>query len=368
MKKFNLLLLLMSIIFILCSCQNNYSSSIKCNMINEYYKDTYNINNPNINSLTYEELIYILESDGNHLILFSEKINKNIKTFYHFSFKENGIDINSDSSINTLSKELINRYFSNLSSFTDKDNLNDTLILYNKTQKIIKLVELNKNIDTFLKEIKTYQLSNYNDEYFFKTAYKTFNDEKINLKNINYNQLIWLLNQEGNFIICFAGAWCKNCQAVIKILNEYATKNNLTIYIFDTKLDGNYAKSHWDYQLNFSITSTSSNTYTNNLNKLYIDLITKYLSNIKTEYQTKFVTYIDDENNKITAKLLQVPYLFLYNKDSKIISHVEQMYTLDETKENYIYKEDNYLKYTTSILELLNEYAKLENIKISDIK
>lgn len=72
-------------------------------------------------------------------------------------------------------------------------------------------------------------------------------DERINIKTLTYRQLEWLLDSDGDYLLFFGGSWSKNAQELIKIINDYAVKNHLTVYNFDFKLDGGYANIYWGY-------------------------------------------------------------------------------------------------------------------------
>lgn len=216
------------------------------------------------------------------------------------------------------------------------------------------------------------QLSSFTDADYIRLAYNeksgsTLFEEgdQINIQTLTYKQLQWLLNQSGNYLILFGGSWCGNTQAVIDIINDYAVENNVTVYNFDTKLDGGYAKKFWNYAGDVHIRD-SENVFAN----LYVDLVNEYLDNIETEYTIESGNYIyylsdpADENTKVIANKLQVPYFFAYNKDTvdenghdaPILGYVEKMYVLDETSEDYIGNDKNHEDYTTAAESVINSY------------
>ncbi len=216
------------------------------------------------------------------------------------------------------------------------------------------------------------QLSSFTDADYIRLAYNeksgsTLFEEgdQINIQTLTYKQLQWLLNQSGNYLILFGGSWCGNTQAVIDLINDYAVENNVTVYNFDTKLDGGYAKKFWNYAGDVHIRD-SENVFAN----LYVDLVNEYLDNIETEYTIESGNYIyylsdpADENTKVIANKLQVPYFFAYNKDTvdenghdaPILGYVEKMYVLDETSEDYIGNDKNHEDYTTAAESVINSY------------
>lgn len=226
-------------------------------------------------------------------------------------------------------------------------------------------------------------LSSFTDADYIRLAYngragKTIFEagEQINIQTITYKQLDWLLGQEGNYLILLGGSWCGNTQAVIDIINDYAVANDVTVYNFDTKLDGGYAKKYWGYSGDVHIRD-SKNVFAN----LYVDLVNTYFDNIETEYTIESGNYIyyqtdpADENTKVIANKLQVPYFLAYNKDTvdndghdtPILSYVEKMYVLDEGSEDYIGSDTNYADYTTAAFQVITAYAEKTGITAKNI-
>ena len=226
-------------------------------------------------------------------------------------------------------------------------------------------------------------LSSFTDADYIRLAYnersgKTIfeEDDQINIKTVTYKQFNWLLQQEGNYLLLLGGAWCGNTQAVISIINDYAVANDVTVYNFDTKLDGGYAKKYWGYSGDVHIRD-SKNVFAN----LYVDLVNTYFDNIETEYTVESGNYIyylsdpEDESTEVIANKLQVPYFLAYNKDTvdndghdtPILSYVEKMYVLDETKESYINSDANYADYTAAAFNVITAYAEKTGITAKDI-
>lgn len=71
--------------------------------------------------------------------------------------------------------------------------------------------------------------------------------EPNNICPVTLAELLWLLEQKGTFLICFAGAWCLNSQAGIATINDFAAANKLRVYMLDTRPDGKYPAEFWGY-------------------------------------------------------------------------------------------------------------------------
>lgn len=207
--------------------------------------------------------------------------------------------------------------------------------------------------------------------YNLKSSKEIFKaNDQINIKPITYRQLDWLLNQEGDSLIFLGGTWCPNTQATIKTTNDYAVKNNVVIYNFDTKLDGGYVKANWGYANDLHIRDTQ-----NPFVKLYTNLIENYFTNITTLYDVNteasyaHIDYTDAEGNIVKVKKLQVPYLLSYNKDAvdednfiaPITSYYEEMLVLNETSDSYVYKDNNYKSVKENTFKVINKYLALSS-------
>ena len=190
-------------------------------------------------------------------------------------------------------------------------------------------------------------------------------DDQIAYEVLTYKQFKWLLDQEGTYVILLGGSWCPNTQAVVKIINDYALANNVTVYTFDTKLDGGYARRFWGYGKDLHIRDNN-----NEFASLYVDLVLDYFQNIETEYTLdsgNTIHYENAEGETLTANKLQVPYLLVYTKGLEddyahfipISAYVEIMLTLDETLEDYVYAEENYTNYTNGVYAVFEAWAAL---------
>ena len=216
------------------------------------------------------------------------------------------------------------------------------------------------------------QLSHFTDADYIRLSYneksgkEIFADgDEIAYEVLTYKQLSWLLDQEGTHVILLGGSWCPNTQAVVKIINDAALENQVTVYTFDTKLDGGYARKFWEYARDLHIRDNESE-----FAALYVDLVLNYFQNIETEYTLESgntIHYETAEGETRTANKLQVPYLLVYTKGLEdeyahfipISAYVEKMFTLDETRDDYIYREDNNKAYTEGVAEVFAAYAAL---------
>ena len=246
--------------------------------------------------------------------------------------------------------------------------------------------ELNKAIFSHIGDGEgQIKLSSFTDADYIRLAYNEragrtifADDEQINIRTLTYKQFKWLLEQEGNYLILLGGAWCGNTQAIIDIINDYAVANDVIVYNFDTKLDGGYAKKYWGYTGEVHIRD-SKNVFAN----LYVDLVNEYFDNIETEYTLESGNYIsyqktDSATNvttEIKANKLQVPYFLSYNKDivdndghdTPILGYVEKMYVLDESRDDYIGSEANYVDYTAAAFNVITAYAEKTGITAKNI-
>ncbi|MCD8040834.1 MAG: hypothetical protein LUF82_04885 [Clostridia bacterium] len=430
----------------------------------EYYKSEYTHLADNLEensgdsvvfqSVTWEELVVLLESEGNYLILFGGSwcpnttavigyINEvandyGVSTIYNFDFRLDGANRSSHvretngasydgATYNYLYGELVTRYITNLNDFveytvdsssaltyTNSNNEDVTvpkvqvpfLALYNKDneisgesapivagyEKMLYWDETGENgehlysgygenksytsacdykdalITNVFSKIPQSGLTSFTDGDYIRTIYNQKSGEtifesteQINFVTLTYHQLEWLLQQNGAYLIFFAGSWCGNTQAIVDIVNDYAVTNNLTVYTFDTKLDSGYAKKYWGYSKDLHIRDSS-----NEFASLYVDLVNTYLTNIETEYDvaTTYISYTNSEDTEVKANKLQVPYFFAYNKnnvdknahDAPILSYVELMYVRSTSSDSSISNTDNYTKYTTQTQEVITAY------------
>ncbi len=68
----------------------------------------------------------------------------------------------------------------------------------------------------------------------FTNEYTLLRDKSNVFKSINYDKVMKMLNHFKTGVIFVGGPWCKNCQAVVGIVNKVAKDNKLkTIYHYD---------------------------------------------------------------------------------------------------------------------------------------
>ena len=224
--------------------------------------------------------------------------------------------------------------------------------------------------EAIFEPIKDIQLTPFTDGDYIRIIYnekagqEIFTEgEQINIETLTYRQLEWLLEQEGSYLIFLGGSWCPNTQAVVRIINDYAVANNVTVYNFDTKLDGGYARKYWGYARDLHIRDTA-----NEFANLYVDLVLKYFPNIETEYTLasgNVISYVNAEGETLTANKLQVPYFLAYTKGLEdddghfvpITAYIEQMLTLKPESGDYVYAEENYKAYTDGVFAVIESYA-----------
>ncbi len=226
--------------------------------------------------------------------------------------------------------------------------------------------------DTVFEAASKAELSSFTDADYIRLSYNEKSgrelfapDEEIAFEVLTYKQLKWLLDQDGTHILFLGDSWCPNTQAVVKIVNDYALANGVTVYNFDIKLDGGYARRFWGYEKDLHIRDNNSE-----FANLYVDLVLDYFHNIETEYTLESGNTIHYENadgETLTANKLQVPYLLVYTKGLEddyahfvpISAYIEKMLTLDETREDYVYAEENYKAYTDGVFAVFEAWADL---------
>lgn len=152
---------------------------------------------------------------------------------------------------------------------------------------------------------------------YYNSDYNYLNDENSVFQSITWEQAVYLFEQEGNFLILFGGSWCPNTTAVIDYINDAAKAAGVdTIYNLDFRLDGTNSDTHIR-ETNGSAKKGASYNY------LYGELVTRYLTNLNdwVEYtidSESSLTYTNSGGVAVTVPKVQVPFLFLYNKDNTV--------------------------------------------------
>lgn len=149
------------------------------------------------------------------------------------------------------------------------------------------------------------------------------------VNQVTYPQLVDLLEHganDENAVILLGGTWCPNTRAVLPNINRYAQQNDVTVYNFDTVLDGAQVGGTATSATNPLQTRNTQNNGTTtpqraNPSFLYGAFVDSYLDNIKTEYletSSSNVTYYpggEAGGTPIATHKLQVPFLFGYQRD-----------------------------------------------------
>ena len=158
---------------------------------------------------------------------------------------------------------------------------------------------------------------------YYKADYEYLDDENSVFQSITWEEAVYLFEQEGNYLILLGGSWCGNTNAVIDYINDAAKAAGVdTIYNRDFILDGNGNKNAHIRETNGS--NKPGATY----NYLYGELVTKYLTNLNdwVEYTVdsdSALTYTNADGVDVTVPKVQVPFLFLYNKDNTVNNNGE---------------------------------------------
>ena len=83
------------------------------------------------------------------------------------------------------------------------------------------------------------------DAAYFLDDYAYINDSDSVFTSLVWEELVTLLEREGNALILFGGPWCTNTTPVIGYINDVAKESGVeTIYTFDFRLDGATADAH----------------------------------------------------------------------------------------------------------------------------
>lgn len=146
----------------------------------------------------------------------------------------------------------------------------------------------------------------------------TFEDKEIVFQDISYDQLINLLNQEGNFLIQLSGSWCHNSRALSPSVNKYAKEYGIdTIYSYDFNVDNG------DDGSMFVRMSNEKTTLGTKYNYMYGEFVSRYLTNLDDwiaypKDDDTALSYTNAEGKEVTVGRLQQPIIFLYNKDNTV--------------------------------------------------
>ncbi len=412
--------------------ETKYSSSINIDMQKEYLKakypglKKYQSEDIVFQQLTFDELGYLMDSDNDSLILWvndskedkiveiqEKAMGKNIHKVYLFDLRLDGVNdassiygnINQQpgyegsykgneqyaSEFNYIYGELVNRYLTNL-DFEEKIVWLDKDYQANVSSKVelpfffhYKKDEENPvicwgDVDEVLATATN--LTDYSHQDYVRDAFKmsdhrghlpktedSFKEgEQINVQPITFDQLNWMVSQNGKYVIVIAGPWCANSQAGLPIINDYAVANDVTVYMFDFRLDNKYPFDFWAYPRNRLVTiSAEGSPYF----PLYVDLLENKLSNIQTIFESggfgdSYITYVDPEGNKHQIGRVQAPHLLAFdgehvdNRGNKkpILAYCERMYELIDYSVNFIYEDANYKDYKAGVYKVMSYYCR----------
>lgn len=154
------------------------------------------------------------------------------------------------------------------------------------------------------------------EQAYYNDVYEYLDDPESVYNSITIEEAVTIFSQEGTYAFLLGGAWCPNTTAVIGYINEVAKEYGVnTIHNLDFRLDGTTADTH------IRETETSSRKAAK-YNYLYGGLVTDYLTNLDDfiEYKAdtaSAVTYTDLEGVRHTVGKVQVPFIFIYDKDNK---------------------------------------------------
>lgn len=174
--------------------------------------------------------------------------------------------------------------------------------------------------------------SDYVDKYDY------LDDTDNVFKSISLEDLLDKLEKD-SFVLYVGGAWCPNCQAIVKFVNEVAKANNIsTVYNFDTRISSLKTKENDIRNCN--------NEAQENLYRLFIEAISYVNPNGTTTEGTDIPR-------------LAVPAIIVV-KDGKVLDTLVREYFYDEEKDIlYVYGEEEtnlkeeYIEELKSLFSLL---------------
>lgn len=174
--------------------------------------------------------------------------------------------------------------------------------------------------------------SDYVDKYDY------LDDTDNVFKSISLEDLLDKLEKD-SFVLYVGGAWCPNCQAIVKFVNDVAKANNIsTVYNFDTRISSLKTKENDIRNCN--------NEAQENLYRLFIEAISYVNPNGTTTEGTDIPR-------------LAVPAIIVV-KDGKVLDTLVREYFYDEEKDIlYVYGEEEtnlkeeYIEELKSLFSLL---------------
>lgn len=158
---------------------------------------------------------------------------------------------------------------------------------------------------------------------YFDADYKYLNDGQSVFQTLTYEEAVYLFEREGNYLILLGGSWCPNTTAIIDYVNYAAKAAGVdTVYNLDFRLDGTNSDTHIRESNGGKATGAQ-------YNYLYGELVSRYLTNLDdwVEYSSDRATALDYTNaagEEVTVAKVQVPFLFIYNKDNTVHNYEDK--------------------------------------------
>ena len=448
-------------------------------------------------SLYYDELCNLLESEGSYLVFFGGRSSARVREaaavinnlaheygverIYHFDFRLDGVDDATDISrsftgaedpvgakYNYLYGELVSRYLTNLNRWTVREMRwynavyqamtapaieEPFLMLYDRDNMYCNMFDRNGRIVTkefgsqadalsrfpvvcavhptgsqdcasVIRPLFEYIRENgvrvgaYTDADYLYDAYHMGNGrasapvyanafrkgEPINIRVVPYDMLIWLLSSQERLLLVYGGAWCPNCVAEISPLNDCAVANGVTVFMFDSRLDGKKPMDCWGYnadrQCKISETKNpqpgavisdgeerlsaedSLRGFTELLGidpdkalwgPMYVSLVERYLSNLG-EYGGGTVSCTDGEGVTHTINKMQHPRLLAVLRDrvdeqgnpAPVAAEYERMFSVSPRSlarrdganfSTFLYFESNYHHCVSGVTDVISSFT-----------
>lgn len=177
-----------------------------------------------------------------------------------------------------------------------------------------------------LKEYEQLSTSDFNSKYEY------LKDEANVFVSIRYEDLIKKLESD-TFILYVGGAWCPNCQASVKFINQAAKESEIDkVYNFDTRISS-LKSGEKDIR-------NCNNDAQTNLYRTLIDVLGYVNPNGNTTEGTDIAR-------------LAVPAVFAV-KDGKVVEVVVKEYLYDEEKD-FLYINGDETNYKDEYLTLLKD-------------
>ena len=184
----------------------------------------------------------------------------------------------------------------------------------------------NKEEKQVLKEYEQLSTSDFNEKYDY------LKDENNVLVSIRYEDLIKKLEKD-TFILYVGGAWCPNCQAVIKFINQTAKELGIEkVYNFDTRISS--------LKIGEKDIRNCNNDAQTNLYRTLINALGYVNPNGTTTEGTDIPR-------------LAVPAVFVV-KEGKVVKVVVKEYFYDEEKD-FLYINGDETNYKEEYLSLLKD-------------